>query len=131
MNEQNDNKIKVQSNSELKAIRLKYVRHLEKFHKRSIPLLKKNDFDIEIFKKVIDKYYNEIKLIQSVRLDNTYLQMLEDFVNLTLNYTANYKNNFSNERLDLLKKSNLVHKEKNKSNYKKDKHKKQSFNDGY
>ena len=131
MNEQNDNKIKVQSNSELKAIRLKYVRHLEKFHKRSIPLLKKNDFDIEIFKKVIDKYYNEIKLIQSVRLDNTYLQLLEDFVNLTLNYTANYKNNFSNERLDLLKKSNLVHKEKNKSNYKKDKHKKQSFNDGY
>jgi len=31
----------------------------------------------------------------------------------------------------LLKEANLLHKEKNKTQYKKDKHKKSSFSDGY
>lgn len=32
---------------------------------------------------------------------------------------------------ELIKKANLLHKEKNKTRYKKDKHKHASFNDGY
>jgi len=143
MNENNNDKIKALSNLETKALRLKYVRHLEKFHKKTIPLLKKDNFEIDLFVKIIDKYYNEIKLVQSIRLDSTYLQMLENFVNLTLNYTSNYVNerddeyaddedkDFENKRLALLKHSNLMHKEKNNSIYKKDKHKKRNFTDGY
>ena len=114
-----------------KSIRLKYVRYLEKFHKRSISLLKHNSFDAEIFIKNINKYYDELKLIPSIRLDSAYLQLLENYVNLTLQYTANYEDDFTKQRDDLLHKSNQLHKEKNKSNYKKDKHKKKSFNEQY
>lgn len=116
-----------------KTIRLKYVRYLEKFHKRSISLLKHNKFDVDIFIKNINKYYEELKLIPSIRLDSAYLQLLEDYVNTTLQYTTNHEeeDDFEEKRAILLHKSNQLHKEKNKSNYKKDKHKKKSFNDGY
>ena len=114
-----------------KTIRLKYVRYLEKFHRRSLSLLKHNSFDVEIYVKNINKYYEELKLIPSIRLNNAYLQMLEEYVNLTLQYTSNYENDFAKEQKDLLYRSNQLHKEKNKTNYKKDKHKKRSFTDGY
>ncbi len=131
-----NNKTKPISGLDEKQQRLKYVRYLEKFHKRTIPLLKHPKFDVEIFIKTINKYYEELKLIPSVRLDSSYLQMLENFVNQTLQYISNYdeqedKDNFENQKQSLLKQSNLLHKEKNKSNYKKDKHKKKSFTDGY
>ncbi len=48
-----------------------------------------------------------------------------------MNYVENHSENFEDERATLLKDANLLQKEKNKSNYKKDKHKKQTFNDGY
>jgi hypothetical protein len=131
-----NNKTKPISGLDEKQQRLKYVRYLEKFHKRTIPLLKHPKFDVEIFIKTINKYYEELKLIPAVRLDSSYLQMLENFVNQTLQYISNYdeqedKDNFENQKQSLLKQSNLLHKEKNKSNYKKDKHKKKSFTDGY
>jgi len=130
-----NNKVKPISGLDEKQQRLKYVRYLEKFHKRTIPLLKHPRFDIEIFTKTINKYYEELKLIPSARLDSTYLQLLEKFVNTTLHLITSYDEeehkNFDNQKQSLLKQSNLMHKEKNKSNYKKDKHKKQSFNDGY
>ena len=114
-----------------KTIRLKYVRYLEKFHKRSISLLKHNSFDVEIYVKNINKYYDELKAIPSIRLNSQYLKLLENYVNLTLQYTSNYEGNFKKEKEDLLYRSNQLHKEKNKSTYKKDKHKNKSFNDGY
>ena len=130
-----NNKVKPLSGLDEKQQRLKYVRYLEKFHKRTIPLLKHPRFDIIIFTKTINKYYEELKLIPSARLDSTYLQLLEKFVNTTLHLITSYDEeehkNFDNQKQSLLKQSNLMHKEKNKSNYKKDKHKKQSFNDGY
>jgi hypothetical protein len=130
-----NNKTKPISGLDEKQQRLKYVRYLEKFHKRTIPLLKHPKFDVEIFIKTINKYYEELKLIPSARLDSSYLQMLESFVNQTLQYTSSYDKDedkdFDNQKQSLLKQSNLLHKEKNKSNYKKDKHKKRSFTDGY
>jgi hypothetical protein len=130
-----NNKVKPISGLDEKQQRLKYVRYLEKFHKRTIPLLKHPKFDVHIFAKTINKYYEELKLIPSARLDSTYLQLLEKFVNTTLHLITSYDEeehkNFDNQKQSLLKQSNLMHKEKNKSNYKKDKHKKKSFNDGY
>ena len=130
-----NNKTKPISGLDEKQQRLKYVRYLEKFHKRTIPLLKHPKFDVIIFIKTINRYYEELKLIPSARLDSSYLQMLERFVNQTLQYTSNYleeeHKDFDNQKQSLLKESNLLHKEKNKSNYKKDKHKKRSFTDGY
>ncbi len=46
-------------------------------------------------------------------------------------YLEEHTNSFEEERAILLKDANLLQKEKNKSNYKKDKHKNQKFNDGY
>jgi hypothetical protein len=114
-----------------KAIRLKYVKYLEKFHKKSLGLLKHNNFDANIYIQNINKYYEELKTIQSIRLDSSYLKMLENYVNLTLSYTSNFDGDFSKEKEDLLHKSNQLHKEKNNTNYKKDKHKKKNFNEQY
>jgi hypothetical protein len=114
-----------------KATRLKYVRYLEKFHKKSLMLLKHKHFDIEIYVQQINKYYEELKTIPSIRLNSSYLKLLEDYVNLTLSYTTNYEGDFSTQKDDLLHKSNQLHKEKNSSNYKKDKHKKKNFNEQY
>jgi hypothetical protein len=46
-------------------------------------------------------------------------------------YVNEHSKTFEEERANLLKDANLLQKEKNRSSYKKDKHKNQSFNDGY
>ncbi|MDD2698121.1 MAG: hypothetical protein PHF17_04875 [Arcobacteraceae bacterium] len=114
-----------------KVLRLRYIRVLEKFFTRALAFLKNQDFNPAIFKKNIDKYYEDIKKVKAVRLDSEYLNMLEEFVNSTLSKTAKIDDDFSEQKEALLKEANLVHKEKNKSNYKKDKHKSKDFYDGY
>ncbi|HFU76571.1 MAG TPA: hypothetical protein ENK66_10040, partial [Arcobacter sp.] len=66
-----------------KTIRLRYIRILEKFLTRTISLLKNDDLPFYNFVENINKYYEEIKKVEAVRLDNEYLQKLEQFVNLT------------------------------------------------
>jgi len=114
-----------------KVLRLRYIRVLEKFLTRTASLLKNPDFDPHIFKKNVDKYYKEIEKVKVVRLDSEYLNMLQDYVNSTLRKTDTIVSNFEEERNTLLKEINILDKEKNKSNYKKDKHKSKDFNDGY
>ena len=114
-----------------KIIRLKYIRVLEKFLTRSVALLKNDSFELDNFKINIDRYYDEIKKVKSVRLDSEYLKKLIAFVNLTLEKTQNHSDDFEIEKQLLLKEANLLHKEKNKTSYKKDKHKKRLFDDGY
>ena len=114
-----------------KTLRLKYIRILEKFTSRAISLLKHPQFDFEIFKTNIEKYYKEIQKIDAIRLDSEYHKKLQDYVNLTLQCTANHSKTFEDEQQQLLKEANLLHKEKNKTSYKKDKHKKKNFQDGY
>ncbi|MCI0501135.1 MAG: hypothetical protein L0Y61_05250 [Epsilonproteobacteria bacterium] len=114
-----------------KVLRLRYIRVLEKFFTRTIAFLKNQDFNPIIFKKNIDKYYEELKKVKAVRLDSEYLTSLEEFVNNTLRKTTTINDDFSEQKEALLKEANLVHKEKNKSNYKKEKHKSKDFYDGY
>lgn len=114
-----------------KVLRLRYIRVLEKFLTRSVSLLKNPDFNPHLFKKNIDKYYQEIQKVKAVRLDSEYLHMLEEYVNSTLRKTNEITSNFEEERNALLKEINILDKEKNKSNYKKEKHKSKDFNDGY
>jgi len=114
-----------------KVLRLRYIRVLEKFFTRTVAFLKNPDFNPIIFKKNIDKYYEDIKKVKAVRLDSEYLTMLEEFVNSALNKTIQISDDFSEQKEALLKEANLVHKEKNKSNYRKDKHKSKDFYDGY
>ncbi len=114
-----------------KVIRLRYIRVLEKFFTRTVSYMKNPDFSPIIFKKNIDRYYEDIKKVTPIRLDSGYLSSLEEFVNSTLTKTTHIDDDFSTQKEQLLKESNLVLKEKNKSSSKKDKHKSKDFYDGY
>ncbi|GEM_PF-91636 len=116
-----------------KALRLRYIRALEKFAKRAINLLKapEEDFHFEKFKKKMDENFKDVEKVEVVRLDNGYMSKLEEYVNLILRTITNHSKDFEDEKSLLLKEANLLHKEKNKNIYKKDKHSKHKFNDGY
>ena len=117
-----------------KDIRLKYTRGLEKFVRSNISYLKDPTFEFEIFKKRVKKTFEILKKIPHIRLNATYPIALEKYVNLVLGvlHVEELKDEEKEElQTKLLKEANLLHKEKNKTQYKKDKHKKSSFNDGY
>jgi len=114
-----------------KELRIRYIRVLEKFSKRSIALLKLSDFDFERFKVRTLKNYEEMKKAKEVTLTSNYLIGLKKFIDLILQSITNHSKTFENERDSLLKEANLLQKEKNRNNYKKDKHKHKKFDDGY
>ena len=55
---------------------------------------------------------------------------MNSFIEKTISFTKNPSESFEDERAILLKEANLLQKEKNKSSYKKDKHKKDKYDDG-
>lgn len=114
-----------------KQQRIKYIRVLEKFLTRTISLLKLENFDKALFITRTKKNYEDLSKAKAVELHSEYYSNLKDFILKTMNSLENSSSDFIQERNSLLKDANLIQKEKNKSNYKKDKHKKQTFNDGY
>ncbi len=117
-----------------KDIRLKYTRGLEKFVRSNISYLKDPTFEFEIFQKRVKRTFEILKKIPPIRLNAPYPIALEKYVNMVL--TVLHLEDLQDEEKEelqakLLKEANLLHKEKNKTQYKKDKHKKSSFNDGY
>jgi len=96
--------------------------------------LKDPTFEFEIFQKRVNRTFKILKKIDSIRLNATYPIALENYVNLVLSvlHVEKLEDEEKKElQTKLLKEANLLHKEKNKTQYKKDKHKKSSFNDGY
>lgn len=114
-----------------KQLRIRYIRVLEKFFTRTLSLLKLENFDKSLFVERTLKNYEDIKRVKAVDLNSAYLSGLIAFINKTLEYTQNSSDSFENERSTLLKEANLLQKEKNRSSYKKEKHKKSKFDDGY
>ncbi len=114
-----------------KTLRLKYVRVLEKFAQRSIALLKHPQFDFNIFIIQTKKNYTFVEQAAAIRLDSEYLKKLISYTNIIMNAVEYHSKTFEDEQQLLLKEANLLHKEKNKSSYKKDKHTKKKFYDGY
>lgn len=114
-----------------KAKRIKYIRLLEKFFSRTMSLLKLENFDSELFCERVKKNFEELdKKAEKTDLNSNYLVGLKNFIDLTMQKV--YQEKFTDEdKESLLKEANTLHKEKNKKNYKKDKHKHKSFNDGY
>lgn len=102
-----------------KAKRVKYIRALERFCKSAIAILKRDDFDNELFKIRIQKNLDVLKKVEPIFLDQPYTKALENFANSL----ALLKN-----RDELLKEANLLEKLKNSKTYKKEKHKKVTFN---
>jgi predicted RND superfamily exporter protein len=114
-----------------KILRAKYRRVLEKFVKKTISILKKDEFHLEHYYATIENYEKELKKIEKIRLNSAYLTALENYANLLVFLKLNHTNSFKEERELLLKQANLLHKEKNKTIYKKTKHRKNDYNDGY
>lgn len=117
-----------------KNIRLKYTRALEKFIRSNISYLKEPEFQFDIFQKRVKRTFEILKKVEPIRLDSAYPVALETYVNLVLSalHVEDLEDKEKEEfQAKLLKEANLLHKEKNKTQYKKDKHKKSSFNDGY
>ena len=113
-----------------KQLRIRYIRVVEKFLTRTISLLKLENFDKELFLKRTLKNYEDMCKSQKVELYSDYYSLLNSFIEKTISFTKNPSESFEDERAILLKEANLLQKEKNKSSYKKDKHKKDKYNDG-
>lgn len=114
-----------------KIIRLRYVRILEKFITRTIKLLKHPEFDFKLFIVQTKKNYIFVEQVQAIQLNSEYLKQLLSYVELIIKTVHNHSPTFQDEQQLLLKESNLLHKQKNRTIYKKDKHTKKKFYDGY
>jgi hypothetical protein len=114
-----------------KQQRIKYIRVLEKFLTRTITLLKLENFDKNLFVIRTKKNLEELAKTKAVDLHSNYYSNLNDFIAKTTSFMQNSSDDFVQEKNSLLKDANLLQKEKNKSNYKKDKHKNSKFGDEY
>lgn len=114
-----------------KTVRLRYIRVLEKFNTKAIKLLKYDDFDLELFKKATIKSYDELKKARTCSLYSEYPVAVKNLANIIINTLENHTKDFEEEKALILKQSNLLAKLKNNNSYKKDKHTKKKFNDGY
>jgi len=115
-----------------KNIRLKYTRALEKFIRSNISYLKEPEFQFDIFQKRVKRTFEILKRVEPIRLDSAYPMALENYANLLLTALEELdEENKTQLKETLLKEANLLHKEKNKTRYKKEKHKTKKFNDGY
>lgn len=101
-----------------KSDRAKYIRALERFVSNAAIALKKDKFDRDLFKKNIEKKYQNLIKIKPVFLDSTYAKSLENFAKLLI---------LEKDREELIKEFNLLCKLKNSKNYKKQKHKTTTF----
>ena len=114
-----------------KQLRIRYIRVLEKFFTRTVSLLKLGNFDHNLFKERTLKNHEEMNKTKVMEVHSPYLTSLKRFVETTLNNIRNHSKDFESEREGLLKEANLLLKDRNRNNYRKDKHKKKKFDDGY
>ncbi|MDD3323757.1 MAG: hypothetical protein PHN38_01360 [Sulfurospirillaceae bacterium] len=114
-----------------KDARVKYIRALERFLGSCANALKNESFDLKLFEKRVEKSLKTLRKAEPVRLDSTYTNALHNYVELVLRTLNNEEDDAESKRKVLLKEVNLIEKERNRSSYKKDKHKEQGFNDGY
>jgi len=115
-----------------KDARVKYIRALERFLGSCVSALKNENFDFNLFVKRAEKGLKTLQKIEVVRLDSTYTNSLQNYVNLVSNSIVNTEDVDVEElHKRLLKEANLLEKEKYRGSYKKEKHKAQGFNDGY
>jgi len=114
-----------------KILRMKYIRVLEKLVKKSISILKKDEFNLDEYLKVVREFQEQMADIKKIRLNSSYLIALEIYANLLISSQNRYSKSFEDEKNMLLKEANLLHKEKNRTIYKKTKHRKSDYNDGY
>jgi hypothetical protein len=110
-----------------RALRVKHMRLLEKFLRSSMTILKLENFDYDLFEKRSKKIYGLLENLKEIRVDSSYLKTLKNFTDLTIRTIDNENLKIEEKRNLLLKEVNLIDKNKNRSIYKKDKHKKDKY----
>lgn len=113
-----------------KQLRVRNIRVVEKFFTKTVSLLRLEDFDKELFIKRTYKNYEDMCKTPKVELYSDYYSLVNEFIDKTMNFLKNCSEDFGDERATLLKDANLIQKERNKSRYKKEKHKKDRYDDG-
>ncbi|MBN2964178.1 hypothetical protein JWV37_05255 [Sulfurospirillum sp. T05] len=113
-----------------KEQRVKYVRALERFVKSAAALLKREDFNLELFILRMQKNYTVLSKVPAVSLDSPYTRALEDYVNFVLETIKNPQEKEVVLQV-LLKEANAIQKLKTTSSYKKNKHRSKIYDDGY
>lgn len=115
-----------------KDARVKYIRALERFLGSCVSALKNENFDFALFVKRAEKGLKTLQKVEPTRLDSTYTNALQNYVNLVSNSITHIEDRDIEEtHKRLLKEANLLEKEKYRGSYKKEKHKAQGFDDGY
>lgn len=97
--------------NEEKALRVKYLRNLEKFFNGAMSALKKENFDKTKFEERMLKNAKFFEKNSAVSLNSAYAKNLEIFVNACLD--------FSKEKSELLNLANALDRQKNKARKKK------------
>lgn len=115
----------------LKEQRVKYIRALERFLGSCSGALKAESFDIALFERRVEKSLKVLRKVEPVRLDSTYMSLLEAYVETVLRTIKDTDMEHETKHRVLLKEANLIEKERNKGSYKKSKHQKNDFEDGY
>lgn len=88
-----------------KALRVKYLRTLEKFANAAISALKREDFDEAKFQERMQKNEKFFQKCEAVVLNSAYSKALENFVNVCLDFSKQKKELLSlANALDKLKK---------------------------
>lgn len=114
-----------------KEHRVKYIRALERFLGSCAGALKNDHFDVSVFERRVEKSLKVLRKVEPVRLDSTYMSLMESYVSLVIKIVADEKMAPDEKHRILLKEANQIEKERNKSTYKKSKHSKSDFEDGY
>lgn len=114
-----------------KSERLKYIRTLDKFASRVIGLLKDQNCSYDDFIAMVQKNFTLLQEVEAVRLDSVHLVKLEEFVGLLVKSLDIQPREFEQKKDEIIKESNLLHKQKTQNRYKKNKHKQSDFYDGY
>lgn len=114
-----------------KEERVKYIRALERFVGSCMSSLKGGEFDLARFEKRAKKSLEVVRKVKPARLDAHYLNLLEAYVALVESTLAKPEMERDEKHRILLKEANLIEKERNQSSYKKSKHTKNDFEDGY
>lgn len=114
-----------------KAKRIKYIRALEKFFNRNLSLLRLENFNFELYMQRTQKNFDELQKSEAVDLNSNYLMGLKRHIDNIMQFIRHGSHDLEEKKQTLLKEANLLLKDKNQSNYKKDKHKHKKFDDGY
>jgi hypothetical protein len=113
-----------------KINRLKYIRALDKFVSRSVSYLKDENITFEVFRVNILKNFEILSQTHSCQLYSQYYDFVKKYINMVLDSLESDPKIWTNQTKDILiKESNSLHKIKNQTNYKKDKHRKKIFSD--